>query len=332
MDLYEILEIKSNASEIEIKKAYHRLVLKYHPDKNNNTTTDKFQKIQSAYEILINSKTRLEYQKMNTCEQYSFVEILEKVINNNINFDELQKYGFNLNKNDISYIQTNFYNLFQSINVEELILLFKKGIIPKKDFNNNNNNCSESDSDFFDETNADYYYNLPISMQKINKNDIRIELSIKIGDITNINKRKIKIKRNNDLSHSENSPINTTFIFTLNIPYIVFIGGGDCSDGDNYGNLIIKLNLPNNLFWNENIILIEQSMSLYEMIYGFDIHLDLGDKNIINIQNWVSSRDGFLIDVNSINNKLKNCNLGIKLFLNYEDSPEKEQLLKKYFC
>lgn len=325
MDLYEILEIKPNASEIEIKKAYHRLVLKYHPDKNNNTTTDKFQKIQSAYEILINSKTRLEYQKMNVKEQYSFVEILEKVINNNINFDELNKYGFNLNKNDISYIQTNFYNLFQSINVEELILLFKKGIIPKKDFNNNN--CSESDSDFFDESNADYYYNLPISMQKINKNDIRIELSIAIGDIININKRKIKIKRKID----NNELINTTFIFTLNIPYIVFVGGGDCSNGDDYGNLIIKLNLPNNLFWHENIILIKQSMSLYEMIYGFDIHLDLGDNNIINIQNWVASRDGFLIDVNNINNKLQNCNLGIKLFLNYEDTSEKEQILKTYF-
>lgn len=33
---YQLLEIKSNASEIEIKKAYRRLSVKYHPDKNKD--------------------------------------------------------------------------------------------------------------------------------------------------------------------------------------------------------------------------------------------------------------------------------------------------------
>ena len=89
MDLYKILEIKPTASEIEIKKAYLRLVKQYHPDKNNSpNATDHFQKIQSAYEILINSTTRQEYQKMNPTEQFSFVEILEKIIKENININE----------------------------------------------------------------------------------------------------------------------------------------------------------------------------------------------------------------------------------------------------
>ena len=60
MDLYEILEIKSTATEIEIKKSYHRLAKIYHPDKNKNIdANEKFQRIQSAYEILSNDKTRL---------------------------------------------------------------------------------------------------------------------------------------------------------------------------------------------------------------------------------------------------------------------------------
>ena len=166
---------------------------------------------------------------------------------------------------------------------------------------------------------------------------IKIDLNIKLGDIANNNKRKIKIKRN-----MEDEQITSTFVFNLSKPYIVFVGAGDMDNGD-YGNLIIKLNLPNNLVWDENLILIEQSMSLYELIYGLDIHLDLGENKIINIQNWVPSRDGYLINITNAttnaninanintNVKLLEHNLGIKLFLDYEDSTEKENILKQFF-
>ena len=67
MDLYEILELKTTASEADIKKAYYRLSKIYHPDKNTDPlASEKFQKIHSAYEILINNQTREEYLKMNS--------------------------------------------------------------------------------------------------------------------------------------------------------------------------------------------------------------------------------------------------------------------------
>jgi curved DNA-binding protein CbpA len=331
MDLYKILELKPNASELEIKKAYLRLAKIYHPDKNkSDDAIEKFQKIQSAYEILINDSTRQEYQRMNTDEKMNFVEILEKIIGEKINLEELKNYGINLDKPDFEYIKNNFFSFFRAINVGELLQLFKKGIVPKKDFININN-CSESDVDIFDETFAEYYYQLPISIQKVNQLDIRIDLQIKVGDIATNNKRKIKIKRNLG-DNNETS----TFIFNLASPYVVFMGAGD-SDNNESGNLIIKLNLPNNLYWNDKIILIEQQMTLYEMIYGLDIYLDLGENKNISIQNWVPSRDGFLIE---INNNIKNIesnvqifshNLAVKLYLNYEDTPRKEQILKQYF-
>ena len=331
MDLYQILELKQTASEIEIKKAYVQLVKQYHPDRNKlPNAAEHFQKIQSAYEILINPITRQEYQKMNSTEKFSFVEILEKIIKENININELKRFGINLEKADFDYIQTNFINFFRALNVGELLSFFTKGVVPKKDLNNIIN-CSESDVDIYDETSADYYYQLPIYYQKINKIDIKLELTIKIGDIANNNKRKIKIKRN-----LEDEEVTSTFVINLSKPYIVFVGGGDMDNGD-YGNLIVKLNLPNNLLWNENIILIEQSMTLYELIYGLDIKLDLGENKNIDIQNWVPSRDGYLIDISnynySNNNKPFNCSfsLGIKLFLDYDNTSEKEQLLKEYF-
>ena len=328
MELYDILEIKSTASEVEIKKAYLRLVKQHHPDKNNNINSiEHFQKIQSAYEILINPKSRQEYQRLNQKEKFSFVEILDKIINNidKITEHDIRSYNINLDKTDYTYIQKNIVNFFSALNVGELLSFFSKGIVPRKNHINLNNvsNYSESDSDIYEESQAEYFYHLPLCCQKHNNLDIKIDLIVNIGDITNSNKKKIKIKRK-----MEDEEITTTFLFNLTKPYIVFIGGGDMDDG-NYGNLIIKLNLQNNLIWEENLILIEQSMSLYELIYGLDIHLDLGNSNIININNWVPSRDGYLIDIT--NNQLHSYNLAIKLYLDYENTHEKALILQQYF-
>ncbi len=330
MELYGILEIKPNASEVEIKKSYLKLVKKYHPDRNKTPgAAEHFQQIQTAYEILIDPKSRQEYQKMNQTERTGFVEILEKIIRENIDLPELKKYGINLERTDFDYLQKNFANFFRALNVGEILAFFSKGIVPRKDFANIIN-CSESDMDMYDSTCAEYFYHLPMCFQKVNKLDIKLDLSIKLGDIANHTKRKIKIKRN-----MEDEEITSTFVFNLSKPYIVFVGAGDMDNGD-YGNLIIKLNLPNNLVWTENLILIEQSMSLYELIYGLDIHLDLGENKVISIQNWVPSRDGYLIDISNGQNvntnvKLPDHNLGIKLYLDYEDSEEKANLLKQYF-
>ena len=54
-DYYAILGIKKNATEAEIKKAYRKLALKWHPDKNPNNreeAEEKFKKINEAYSVL----------------------------------------------------------------------------------------------------------------------------------------------------------------------------------------------------------------------------------------------------------------------------------------
>ena len=63
MDYYEILGISKTATQIEIKKAYRKLAMKYHPDKNPGDTEaeEKFKEINEAYQVLSDEEKRKIY-------------------------------------------------------------------------------------------------------------------------------------------------------------------------------------------------------------------------------------------------------------------------------
>lgn len=64
-DYYEVLSVGNNADQQEIKKAYRRLALKYHPDKNpdDRGAEDKFKEAAEAYAVLSDQQKRAQYDR-----------------------------------------------------------------------------------------------------------------------------------------------------------------------------------------------------------------------------------------------------------------------------
>ena len=64
-DYYEVLGVAKDASAADIKKAYRRMAMKYHPDRNqgDTSTEEKFKEVQEAYDILSDQEKRPMYDR-----------------------------------------------------------------------------------------------------------------------------------------------------------------------------------------------------------------------------------------------------------------------------
>ncbi|PSL12672.1 molecular chaperone DnaJ [Marinobacterium halophilum] len=64
-DYYELLDVSRDASDRDIKKAYRRLAMKYHPDRNpdDKAAEDKFKEISEAYEVLSDAQKKAAYDQ-----------------------------------------------------------------------------------------------------------------------------------------------------------------------------------------------------------------------------------------------------------------------------
>lgn len=89
-DYYEVLGVSRNASKEDIKRAYRKLALKYHPDRNKSPdAAEKFKEISEAYAVLSDNEKRMQYDRFGHAGisgRYTWDDIFRGA-----NFDEIFK-------------------------------------------------------------------------------------------------------------------------------------------------------------------------------------------------------------------------------------------------
>ena len=120
MDYYQILGVDKNASTDDIKKAYRKLAMQYHPDKNpdNQDAEQKFKDISEAYSVLSDDDKRNKYDRYGSGDFNRDFNYDNFASNFNFNFDDIfQNFNFNFGN------QTNGHNKGNDIRVKIVINL-----------------------------------------------------------------------------------------------------------------------------------------------------------------------------------------------------------------
>ena len=142
IELYDLLNVKKDSSPAEIKKSYRKLAMKYHPDKNNESTAEeRFKKISMAYDILSDTEKRDKYDKygLEGLKAMSSgggppmdpFNIFNNIFNNSSNSNffnpfERQERRKTKTKNRIEKIDIDIEDIF---NEKELLINYNKKII-----------------------------------------------------------------------------------------------------------------------------------------------------------------------------------------------------------
>ena len=115
-DYYYILGIKQTATTEEIKKAYRKLAVKFHPDKNDGDEffTERFKEIQEAYETLVDISKRKKYNDLKTTDN-SY-----RQNNSGTNFNPEIEY-FKSNRQTFEYDEELTFS-WKTINADKVIL------------------------------------------------------------------------------------------------------------------------------------------------------------------------------------------------------------------
>jgi DnaJ-class molecular chaperone len=243
-DLYEILELDNTAKLEDIKKAYKRLVLIYHPDKSTiGDSGQRFIQINHAYKILSDPDNKFKYDLLNNSERINLYDKIKELVALKVpNID--------------SYINTLFGNENNmKDNIDKLL-----GRFFSKKFPNNNHNSgpdTPSDTNSAEESDSD-----------TNKLDVHGTLHVNLRD-RYINKlKKIHVSRITKKDAIFYIPVQTS-------QYILKSEGEYNRKTNTHGDLILEIiiNEDPDFIQIDYDIYYTKYISLYDYLYGgqFDL-------------------------------------------------------------
>jgi len=170
-----ILGIEINYTQKQLKRAYHLLALKYHPDKTNNDImqTEIFKKVNEAYEYLIhlNKEEKENYDKQGTNSSYS--DVLNKFLKSIFGNKENMIYS-------VTSIITQYQNIslkiIQKLNNKDCVEIYETIIRYKQLFGLSDDFIDELNKIMKDKIsdNSIFYYTIEPTIDNIFNNDICI--------------------------------------------------------------------------------------------------------------------------------------------------------------
>jgi len=305
-NLYDILDLKNNASKDEIKKKFKILALKYHPDKNKEkNANEKFNQIRIAYEILSDLDKKNKYDNMIDSKKKHFTDTIflfikeitnPKTIHNMMcRPDIIQdiKDG-NINKIAQKIIQKILDNIDLDIDITKLTEIFIHSPSNISETNNKNQinkeskkqskkkllSCSEKISDNSksdnSKSNINYSDQLDYSTSDYNTLNIFGNVKTNLDDIYHNRLKEIIITRK---VYENNKYYNETkqYYIPLYDPRVIISDAGDKNinnDETKIGDVILKIyckkDSSKKIIRDNYDIIYNDEITLYELFNGFN--------------------------------------------------------------
>lgn len=297
IDYYNLLGVNYNATTSDIKKAFRKMSLEYHPDRNNNNSEKKeiFQKINDAYVILSNEKERKKY------DENIKISNFDNVNNNLSNLSNLN------NLNNLSNL-----NLFNNVNR-------LNNVNPLNNLNNLENILkSEIFSGLFsnlNEYNNLFNQNIPIIEKTI---EITLEQSY-TGTCIQIIIDKWKLENNNKIFFKETLYIDLDSGIDDG-EVILLKNKGNYINKDNIGDIQINIKIINHNIFSRNglDLYFYKILKFKEAFCGFSFTLPFlnGKEYVINNKEGYIIYPGYQKIIKNLGMK-RNNNIG-NLFIEFK--------------